>query len=56
MFLVDDRSEPGYWIVQQIIADPAGHHDWRIWAEVDLDASDESGELVVRATDMGRMD
>ena len=56
MFLVDDRSEPGYWVVQQIIADPAGDHDWRIWAEVDLDASDEAGELVIRATDMGRLD
>ncbi|GAB46977.1 DEAD/DEAH box helicase [Mobilicoccus pelagius] len=56
MFVVDDRSEPGYWIVQQIIADPAGDHDWRLWAEVDLDASDEAGELVMRVTDLGRLD
>jgi superfamily II RNA helicase len=36
------------WRVQQIVGDPEGHHDWRILAEVDLDASDEAAELVLR--------
>lgn len=56
MVVVDTESEPGYWLVQQILDDPAGDHDWRIWAEVDLAASDETGELVMRVVDMGRMD
>ena len=35
------------WEVQQILGDPEGHHDWRIRAVVDLDATDEAGELVL---------
>ncbi|MGZ4535348.1 MAG: DEAD/DEAH box helicase [Nocardioidaceae bacterium] len=45
MLLVE--REPGRWLVQQIIGDPDGDHDWRIHAEVDLAASDEAGELVI---------
>ena len=56
MFVVDADSEAGFWLVQQILDDPAGHRDWRIWAEVDLAASDEAGELVFRVVDVGRMD
>ncbi|HEX6875371.1 MAG TPA: DUF3516 domain-containing protein, partial [Nocardioidaceae bacterium] len=33
--------------VQQIIGDPEGDHDWRIVADVDLDASDEAADLVM---------
>ena len=36
--------------------DPAGDHDWGIDAEVDLAASDEAGELVLRVVDAGRKD
>ena len=36
----------------QTIHDPAGHHDWVIEAEVDLAASDEAGEAVVRTIAM----
>jgi hypothetical protein len=43
------------WQVTQTIHDPEGHHDWVIEAEVDLDASDASGELVLRATAMRRL-
>ncbi|WAC67218.1 DUF3516 domain-containing protein [Agrococcus sp. SL85] len=43
------------WEVQQILADPAGDHDWRIWASVDLAASAESGAAVVRVTRVGRL-
>jgi hypothetical protein len=38
------------WRVQQILGDPAGDHDWRITAEVDLDACDEAAELVLQVT------
>ncbi|MDO5628032.1 MAG: DUF3516 domain-containing protein [Mobilicoccus sp.] len=51
-----DTSEAGWWLVQHIIEDPAGDHDWRIFAEVDLAASDESGDLVMRVVDVGRAD
>lgn len=56
MLVLDTESEPGYWIVQQILDDPAGDRDWRIWAEVDLEASDAAGELVFRVVDVGRLD
>ncbi len=36
------------WRVTQTIHDPAGYHDWVIEAEIDLAASDEAGEAVVR--------
>lgn len=40
------------WKVTQTIHDPEGNHDWVIEADVDLDASDEAGELVLRTTAM----
>ena len=46
MFLVE--AGPDTWLVQQIVDDPEGHHDWRIVGEVDLRASDDAGELVLR--------
>jgi hypothetical protein len=48
-------EEPGKWIVRQIFDDPARNHDWGISAEVDLQASDETGTAVVRVTDVGRL-
>jgi superfamily II RNA helicase len=44
---------PGRWQVRQVIDDPAGDHDWAITADVDLAASDEAGEAVVRVTGVG---
>ena len=44
-----------HWPVRQTLADPAGHHDWVIEAEVDVDASDELGELVLTTTAMRRL-
>ena len=41
------------WSVRQIFDDPDGDHDWGIRAEIDLAASDEAGEPVVRVTDVG---
>jgi superfamily II RNA helicase len=43
------------WHVRQVIDDPAGHHDWVLECEVDLDASDEVGEAVVLATALRRL-
>ncbi|HEY9424708.1 MAG TPA: DUF3516 domain-containing protein [Microterricola sp.] len=43
------------WTVRQILDDPAGNHDWGISAEVDLAASDEAGEAVVKVTAVSRL-
>ncbi|AMB60534.1 DEAD/DEAH box helicase [Microterricola viridarii] len=43
------------WKVRQILDDPDGNHDWGITAEVDLAASDEAGEAVVRVTGLTRL-
>jgi hypothetical protein len=43
------------WPVRQTLADPAGHHDWVIEAAVDVDASDEAGELVLTTSAMRRL-
>lgn len=53
LLVVGDQGRT--WPVTQTIHDPEGHHDWVIEAEVDLDASDESGELVLRTTAMRRL-
>jgi hypothetical protein len=45
----------GSWRVTQTVHDPEGHHDWVIEAEVDLAASDEAGEAVVRTISMRRL-
>ena len=45
----------GVWRVEQTIDDPAGDHDWRIRAEVDLEASAEEGAAVVRVTEVVRL-
>jgi hypothetical protein len=54
--LVIDRSAPGLWRVRQILDDPAGDHDWGFDVEVDLEASDEEGVVVMRLVDAGRKD
>lgn len=48
----ESASSDGRWSVVQIIDDPEGDHDWRIRAEVDLTASTEAGEAVVRVTEL----
>lgn len=52
-FVVDEQ--PDRWVVRQIFDDPAGHHDWGIGAEVDLAASAEAGEAVIRVLDVNRL-
>jgi hypothetical protein len=39
--------------VVQILDDPEGHHEWRIVATVDLEASDQLGAAVVRVDEVG---
>jgi superfamily II RNA helicase len=46
------REREGLWLVEQTIDDPEHHHDWRIRAEVDLTASADEGEAVVRLTEV----
>ena len=50
--LIIDRQASA-WRVRQILDDPAGDHDYSITADVDLAASDEAGEAVVRMTGVG---
>ncbi len=53
---IDETDAPaGIWRVEQTIDDPAGDHDWRIRAEVDLEASAEEGAAVVRVTEVVRL-
>ncbi len=49
------EKEPGRWRVQQILGDPDGNHDWRIFADVELAASDEAGDLVLTVTRFSRV-
>ncbi|UYK39758.1 DEAD/DEAH box helicase [Microbacterium terricola] len=51
----DSTAADGIWRVEQTIDDPAGDHDWRIRAEVDLAASVEEGAAVVRVTEVVRL-
>ncbi|MCD7102114.1 DEAD/DEAH box helicase [Pseudoclavibacter sp. 13-3] len=47
-----DDSTARVWTVRQRLEDPDGNHDWQIRAEIDLDASDDAGEAVVRTLAM----
>ncbi|MFB7844282.1 DEAD/DEAH box helicase [Microbacterium sp. NPDC056052] len=61
LLILDETGGPDHerparaWAVQQILDDPAGDHDWRISAMVDLDASDEAGEAVIAVTGVTRL-
>ena len=44
------------WRARQTFADPSGDRDFGFSATIDLDASDETGEAVVRVTEIGRFD
>lgn len=49
------EEEPGLWRVRQIFDDPAGDHDWGISAEVDLVASGDEGDAVLRVLAVDRL-
>ncbi|MCX6501420.1 MAG: DUF3516 domain-containing protein [Microbacterium sp.] len=51
----ETNAAEGIWRVEQIIDDPAGDHDWRIRAEVDLEASAEQGAAIVRVLEAIRL-
>jgi superfamily II RNA helicase len=53
LLIIDEGADR--WRVRQIFDDPAGHHDWGISAEVDLAASAEAGEAVLRITEVGQL-
>jgi hypothetical protein len=54
--VVDETdAAAGVWRVDQTIDDPAGDHDWRIRAEVDLVTSVAEGAAVVRVTEVVRL-
>lgn len=51
----ESAAAEGVWRVEQTIDDPAGDHDWRIRADVDLAASEEEGTAVVRVAEVLRI-
>ena len=53
-FVPGDRATDT-WAVQQIVLDPEGFAEWRLVGEVDLAASREAGEAVVRLRDIVRL-
>ena len=57
MLVVDETpaATEGVWRVRQILADPAGDHDWGISADVLLGASAEAGVAVLRVTAVDRL-
>ena len=48
MFILDDSLEKSEhsWKVRQIIDDPDGDHNWAITGVVDLDTTQDEGEVV----------
>jgi superfamily II RNA helicase len=53
LLIIDEG--PSAWTVRQIFDDPAGDHDWGFSAEVDLAASAEAGQAVLRITQVGQL-
>ena len=49
------EKTPEAWNVRQILADPAGDHDWGISAIVDLAESAEQGVAAIRITGVGEL-
>jgi hypothetical protein len=49
------HETPTRWVVRQVLLDPDGDMEWGIDAEIDLAASDEAGEVVVRVTGVSRL-
>ncbi|MAY49909.1 MAG: DEAD/DEAH box helicase [Microbacterium sp.] len=52
---IDEQPAEGVWRIEQTLDDPAGHHDWRIRAHVDLAASEETGSAVVIVDEVLRL-
>ena len=48
-----ERSGRKVWLATQVLEDPEGDHDWRLVALVDLTASDEAEQVVLRLLSVG---
>lgn len=48
-----ERAGREVWLATQVLEDPAGDHDWRITALVDLAASDKQERAVLRVLSVG---
>ncbi|WP_028921057.1 DEAD/DEAH box helicase [Pseudonocardia acaciae] len=46
-------EHPRRWEVRQVLDDPEGYHDWTIDAEVDLEASEQAGAVILTVTGVG---
>ncbi len=46
--------EPSTGQVSQIISDPEGYDEWKLTGQVDVAGSDETGELMLELTGLGR--
>ncbi len=55
LFQVRADDAARVWHVRQVLDDPAGDHDWRIDAVVDLAASDEVGEIRLSVVAVGAL-
>lgn len=56
LVVIDETdAASGLWRAEQVLDDPAGDHDWRIRAEVDLEASAEEGTAVLHVTEVVRL-
>ncbi|MDQ3108010.1 MAG: DUF3516 domain-containing protein [Actinomycetota bacterium] len=53
--MLEVTEVPGRWQVRQILEDPEGFHEWAIAASVDLEASDEAGEVVAEILGIERL-
>lgn len=54
LFSVDtSQAASGIWRFTQVLDDPAEHHDWAILGTVDLAASAELGDAVIKVEKMG---
>ncbi|MCS6710860.1 DUF3516 domain-containing protein [Brachybacterium sp. EF45031] len=51
--LLQIQEESKIWRVRQVLADPEGDRDWALEAELDLEATDEAGEPVLRMVRAG---
>jgi superfamily II RNA helicase len=54
LVIITEGEEPRTLTVRQILDDPAGDHGWAFLGTVDLDATDEAGEVRLRSLEVIR--
>ena len=52
-YLQPKAEDPRVLVVQQMLVDRAEYNDWAVEIEVDLDASREAGQPVIRLVRLG---